>query len=130
MIAPAPFFATVGDRLAEAGLRPIFAHPELSRAVARRPAEELFDIRKDPECLHNLAGNPEYASVQQQLSSQLTDYLKQTGDARVTGKGDIWETYPRNSDLRWFPAPDWAVENPESVPKQDWVEQARPRVGQ
>src|SRR5262245_51643558 len=38
---PAPFFATVGDRLAEAGLRAIFAHPELSRAVARRP--ELLD---------------------------------------------------------------------------------------
>lgn len=42
---PAPFFATVGDRLAEAGLRAIFAHPELSRAVARRP--ELLDEERE-----------------------------------------------------------------------------------
>jgi protein-tyrosine phosphatase len=33
---PAPFFATVGDRLADSGLRTVFAHPELSRTLARR----------------------------------------------------------------------------------------------
>jgi protein-tyrosine phosphatase len=42
---PAPFFATVRDRLAESGFRAVFAHPELSRAVARMP--ELLDEERN-----------------------------------------------------------------------------------
>ena len=40
---------------------------EISRffhlAVDKRPAEELFDIQKDPGCLHNLAAQAEYEEV-------------------------------------------------------------------
>ncbi len=38
---PAPYVETVVERLAEAGLLPVFAHPELARFVDRRP--EVFD---------------------------------------------------------------------------------------
>jgi protein-tyrosine phosphatase len=38
---PAPYVETVVDRFAEAGLLPVFAHPELARFVDRRP--EVFD---------------------------------------------------------------------------------------
>lgn len=38
---PAPYVETVVDRLAEAELLPVFAHPELARFVDRRP--EIFD---------------------------------------------------------------------------------------
>jgi uncharacterized sulfatase len=53
----------------------------------------------------------------------------ETGDARVTAsdRGDIWETYPRYSRLRWFPEPDWAKESPDLVPHQDWLEKRRPQ---
>jgi uncharacterized sulfatase len=78
----------------------------LQLAVAKRPAEELFDIVKDPDCLHNLAADPAFAKVKNDLAVQLTDYLKQTGDPRVSGNGDIWETYPRYSNIRKFPQPD------------------------
>lgn len=77
-------------------------------AVDHRPAEELFDIRKDPGCLENLADDPDFASVKQELWGKLEAYLRVTGDARVTGDGDIWETYKRYSALRSFPKPDWA----------------------
>lgn len=106
--------------------------PEIGRylnlAVARRPREELFDIRKDPGCLDNLAGQPEFEKVRAALEKQLTTYLGQTGDARALGSGDIWETYPRVSGLRWFPLPDWARENPERVPEQPWLDARRPRA--
>ncbi len=75
-------------------------------AVAKRPAEELFDIQKDPACLKNLAGDPAFAQVKDELSRQMTEYLKKTGDPRVTGNGDIWENYPRYSNVRKFPAPE------------------------
>ena len=99
----------------------------LDLAVARRPAEELFDIQADPGCLTNLATDPAFRSVKEQLASQLNKYLATTGDSRVSSNGDVWETYPRVSKLRWFPRPDWAKESRESVPRQDWLERRRPR---
>ena len=101
----------------------------LEAAVALRPAEELYDIRDDPACLSNLAEDPALASVREELASNLEDYLRRTGDVRVTTpkKSDVWETYPRVSGLRWFPTPMWAKEHPERVPKQEWLDKRRPR---
>lgn len=101
----------------------------LGLSVNLRPAEELFDIRKDPACLHNLASDPTFAKVRSNLNARLFDYLKETDDARVTSPdgGDIWETYPRYSSLRWFPTPDWAKETPDRVPTQEWLDKKRPR---
>jgi len=99
----------------------------LRLAVDKRPAEELFDIRRDPGCLRNLASDPAYAEVTARLRDRLTRYLKKTGDPRVDGDGDVWETYPRYSPLRWFPTPPWASERPDLVPRQDWLEERRPR---
>ncbi len=58
-----------------------------------RPAEELFDIIKDPECMENLAENPNYRSVKKQLTQELDDELLKTGDPRIRGEGDIFDTY-------------------------------------
>lgn len=99
----------------------------LELAVALRPAEELFDVRTDPGCLTNLAANPALRSVKVELAARLNEYLAATGDPRVSGNGEIWETYPRVSKLRWFPEPDWARQTPKSVPRQDWLEQRRPK---
>lgn len=49
-----------------------------------RPAEELYDVAKDPNCLSNLAEDPYYAVVKQELSNQLDDWMKSQGD---TGHG-------------------------------------------
>ena len=83
------------------------ADPKISRflelAVGKRPAEELYDIRQDPGCLVNLAADPKHGPTRQRLAKELEDYLRQTGDPRVLGKGEIWETYIRYSPLREFP---------------------------
>ncbi|QDU60147.1 Sulfatase [Planctomycetes bacterium Pan216] len=84
--------------------------PEIARyfelAVAKRPPEELFDIRTDPECLHNLAGNPADAATLKKLRQQMTDYLTKNDDPRVGPNGDIFETYKRYSPIRTFPGPE------------------------
>lgn len=77
----------------------------LQLAVDKRPEEELFDITRDPACLHNLAPDPAFKKVLVQHRNQLGAYLMQTGDPRVTGKGDIYESYVRYSPIRQFPAP-------------------------
>ena len=63
-------------------------------AFGKRPAEELYDITTDPRCLLNLAGNPEFAKKKNQLHRILFRDLKSQKDPRVTGNGDIFDSYP------------------------------------
>lgn len=77
----------------------------LDLAVAKRPAEELFDLRVDPGCLNNLAGDPEHSTLLAELRSELDEYLARTGDPRASGNGQVWEEYVRYSSIRRFPRP-------------------------
>jgi uncharacterized sulfatase len=63
-------------------------------AFGRRPAEELYDLRKDPHQIANLADNPELADTKAGLAARLTAVLKETGDPRVTGDGKTFERPP------------------------------------
>lgn len=105
-------------------------HPDYSRfldlAVAKRPAVELYDIRSDPGCVINLAADPTNSGLVASLKARLTEHLRQTGDARMSNDGNVWETYPRVSKLRWFAVPDWVDGSPQDVPKQPWLEARRP----
>ena len=60
----------------------------------RRPAEELYDLRKDPDYLHNVATDPAYAETRQDLSQRLLSTLKATGDPRVLGDGGAFDRAP------------------------------------
>lgn len=75
-------------------------------AVDKRPAEELYDIQKDPGCLKNLAQVKEFESTRNNLETKLIGYLKDSGDPRVINGGDIFETYKRYSAIRKFPKPE------------------------
>jgi len=59
-----------------------------------RPAEELFDLRKDPAQLANVAGQPDYAAAQKQLRTRVEQWMRDTGDPRVDPACDLWDTYP------------------------------------
>ncbi len=60
----------------------------------KRPGEELYDLRKDPDEMANVAGDPAYAEIQATLSKRLMDTLKATGDPRVQGDGRTFERQP------------------------------------
>jgi N-sulfoglucosamine sulfohydrolase len=93
--------------------------PFYQLAVSKRPQEELFDIKRDPGCIHNLADNPKYAKVAKKLWQKLSAELSETGDPRMAGS-DIFESYRRYSKLRYFPVPGWAKEG--DVPTPNWVQ--------
>ena len=63
-------------------------------AFGIRPDEELYNCRKDPEQLNNIAADPAYAEVKKKLSIQLMENLKTTGDPRALGNGDQFDNYP------------------------------------
>lgn len=67
----------------------------LELIVGRHPAEELYDIRKDPDCLRNLAADPEHSPAKAKLAAQMDAELKWTRDPRLYGANpDIADTYP------------------------------------
>ena len=63
-------------------------------ATAKRPGDELFDLKKDPDQLINVAGDPAYARVLERLRGELTAWQRDTRDPRVTEDDDRWDKYP------------------------------------
>lgn len=64
---------------AEKEVRPLF---ELG--FGKRPQEELFDLRTDPDYMNNLAQDPAYNAIRQQLHDRLMAQLRLQDDPRVT----------------------------------------------
>lgn len=60
----------------------------------KRPAEELYDLKKDPHQIHNVAGRSEYAVAQQELRARLDGWMRQTQDPRAVHDDDRWDRYP------------------------------------
>jgi uncharacterized sulfatase len=52
-------------------------------AFAKRPAEELYDTRKDPDQVNNLAADPAFGEIKAQLSQKLLKTLTDAKDPRV-----------------------------------------------
>ena len=61
-------------------------------SFGKRPAEELYDIRKDPDCVDNLARKVEFESVKRKLRDRMFEMLKEEGDPRVLGRADFFDT--------------------------------------
>lgn len=63
-------------------------------AFGRRPAEELYDLRKDPHQVTNVAGEAAYAAARAKASERLMSILKKTKDPRVVGDGTAFDMPP------------------------------------
>ena len=68
--------------------------PLFDLAYGKRPREELYDLKKDPHQVHNLAADPAYAQVRAELERRLMDELQRTGDPRLVDDGRYFETPP------------------------------------
>ena len=63
-------------------------------AFGKRPREKLFDIKNDPFQVKNLADDPKYQEIKNQLHEKLMSVLQETGDPRVIDEGDTFEKMP------------------------------------
>ena len=76
-------------------------------AHTKRAEFELFDIKKDPYNLTNLAGNSEFAAIEKELIEALMAELIKTEDPRVVGADkEVFDSYERYSPIREFPKPE------------------------
>lgn len=70
-------------------VRPLYA-----RTFGKRPERELYDLKKDPFQLNNVAEDPAYAQVLKKLDAQLMAALKASNDPRASGGGAEFDAYP------------------------------------
>jgi uncharacterized sulfatase len=62
-------------------------------SLNKRPAIELYNVKKDPYNLHNLASDKKYLELCKELEAELFQYLTETGDPRMKGNSP-WDNYP------------------------------------
>ncbi len=60
----------------------------------KRPGEELYDLQKDTDQIHNVALDPDYRKIKDELYEKMMDELRKTEDPRVMGKGDKFDKMP------------------------------------
>lgn len=70
-------------------VKPFFDH-----AYGKRPREELFDLKRDPHQMKNLADGPAYRAIVTELRERLLNELVTTNDPRMIDEGEFFETPP------------------------------------
>lgn len=68
--------------------------PRWLLCFGKRPAEELFDLKADPDCVHNLAAAPGQQERRAALEANLIAKLKEQEDPRISGQGEVFDNYP------------------------------------
>ncbi|MEX2234831.1 MAG: sulfatase [Cyclobacteriaceae bacterium] len=63
--------------------------PFFSRAFAKRNAEELYDLKADPDQLNNVVSDKKYLKILDELKKHLNDWQVRTGDPRVTSSHNV-----------------------------------------
>jgi len=63
------------------------------QSFGKRPPIEMYQVDKDPDCVTNLAENPEYAAKAAELEAEMKTRLKDQDDPRMMGNGDIFDNY-------------------------------------
>lgn len=59
----------------------------------KRPAEELYRVDKDPDCVTNLASEPANSQLIAELRKEMEDSLRKDQDPRILGNGAVFDTY-------------------------------------
>ncbi|SDM36872.1 sulfatase family protein [Kriegella aquimaris] len=62
-------------------------------SFGKRPSQELYNILRDPDCMHNLALQENHQTVLAELHQQLFDALSEQEDPRMAGAGAIFDNY-------------------------------------
>jgi arylsulfatase A-like enzyme len=62
-------------------------------AFGKRPAEELYRVGNDPDCVRNLAGDAAHAQIARRMREEMESMLRVEGDPRALGNAAVFDTY-------------------------------------
>jgi arylsulfatase A-like enzyme len=68
--------------------------PYFQLACAKRPAEELYEMKGDPWQTKNRIDDAALTPVKEKLRAELLEWMKSTGDPRASGDTDTYDKYP------------------------------------
>ena len=88
---PETGFRNVDDGPAKASVTSVY-DDFFRLSFGKRPAEELYMIEKDPDCMKNLADDPKYAAIKNELRGRMEKMLRDEGDPRMLGKAAFFDT--------------------------------------
>jgi N-sulfoglucosamine sulfohydrolase len=89
-------FPVAGDIASSPTWRAIAARPSVGLgartvdAFLHRPAEELYDLRKDPAEVHNLAAKPEHRQVLERMRAEMAKFRADTRDPWLPGQATVF----------------------------------------
>ncbi|MBL8176244.1 MAG: sulfatase [Bryobacterales bacterium] len=63
-------------------------------SFGKRPAEELYELRTDPDQTRNVAGEPRLQKAKAELAARVDQWMKDTADPRAEGRTDFWDQAP------------------------------------
>ncbi len=72
-------------------------------SFAKRPAEELYDLKKDPGQVANVAEDQQYRRIRIQLAVRLAQALIAMEDPRLEGRGALFDSQPYLGGSPAFP---------------------------
>lgn len=80
--------------------------PLYELAFGKRPREELYDLKNDPDYMNNVAEDPEYEHIRADLESRLLAILEREEDPRLTEQPCRYEYEPYAGKVPkvWFEA--------------------------
>jgi N-sulfoglucosamine sulfohydrolase len=90
-------FPIAGDIASSPTWRAIAARPSVGLgartvdAFLHRPAEELYDLRKDPAEVHNLAADPAHRPVLERMRAEMMKFRADTRDPWLPGQSTVFE---------------------------------------
>jgi arylsulfatase A-like enzyme len=67
-------------------------------SFGKRGEEELYHVAVDPDCLENLADAPAESGRKQAMREQMERELREQGDPRMEGRGEVFEQYPLHNE--------------------------------
>ncbi|TKG90425.1 DUF4976 domain-containing protein [Puteibacter caeruleilacunae] len=77
---------------------------QLKFMASRRPAEELYDLSKDPHELNNLANNPDYKKIKESLSKKMDRWVQNYDKGTYPEDQkeiDHWTQFMNKQDVKW-----------------------------
>ena len=80
--------------------------PLYELAFGKRPREELYDLKADPDYMNNVAADPDYQDVRRKLEARLLTILEEQNDPRLMEQPCRYEYEPYAGKVPkvWFEA--------------------------
>ncbi len=95
-------------------MRPFF---ELN--FGKRPEEELYDLKKDPYQVTNVATDPVYEATKKKLRGRVEAWMQETNDPRVDPNYDDWDYFP------YFGGTVFEEDGTRKPKRMHWLERKR-----